>query len=86
MNTKNQTPTQERLGDLERRITTIEKKLDKPNETLLNAFDIISKDMHSTSSRPCESCILITKVIGKPFGCEVTRLAREKRFKESKPQ
>lgn len=86
MNTKKQSPAQARIGDLERRVSTIEDKLNKPNETLFHAFDIISKDMHTSSYRPCDTCQLITKIIDKPFGCEVRRLERIKRIRESKPE
>jgi len=38
--------------------------------TLLNqALDLMSQDMHTVSSRPCETCKFISKVWGQPFGC-----------------
>ena len=33
------------------------------------ALDVVSKDMHSVSSRPCETCRFVSNALGQPFGC-----------------
>lgn len=46
------------------------KNLEERQNTLyIEAFDMISKDMHQASDRPCGTCSFISRVIGKPFGC-----------------
>ncbi len=37
------------------------------------AFDLIEKDPHQWSSRPCPTCIAISALIHRPFGCEKRR-------------
>ncbi len=38
--------------------------------TLLNqTLEIMSNDMHTVSSRPCQTCKVISNILGKPFGC-----------------
>lgn len=32
-------------------------------------LDVLYKDSHGWSNRPCETCRFITNIIGKPFGC-----------------
>ena len=32
-------------------------------------LDIIQRDSHQWSNRPCESCRAISGIIGRPFGC-----------------
>ena len=32
-------------------------------------LDIIQGDSHHWSDRPCQSCLTISGIIGKPFGC-----------------
>jgi hypothetical protein len=33
------------------------------------AFELIEKDPHQWSSRPCPTCQEVSEIIGKPFGC-----------------
>lgn len=33
------------------------------------AFDLIQKDPHQWSTRPCSTCNAVTGIIGKSFGC-----------------
>ncbi len=33
------------------------------------ALQMIEKDPHQYSSRPCETCRVISSLIGRPFGC-----------------
>lgn len=35
-------------------------------ETVL---DLIQKDSHQWSTRPCSTCRAITNIVGRPFGC-----------------
>ena len=41
----------------------------KERNTFFYAMDMISKDMHTVSSRPCETCRFISRALDKPFGC-----------------
>ncbi len=34
------------------------------------ALDLIEKDPHQYSKRPCDTCRTISNLIGRPFGCE----------------
>lgn len=37
---------------------------------LKQAIRVLCMDMHSASSRPCETCRLVSNALGEPFGCE----------------
>jgi len=38
--------------------------------TLLNqTLEMMSNDMHTVSSRPCQTCKFISNVLGQPYGC-----------------
>ena len=38
-----------------------------------------SLDMHAVNKRPCDTCQIISKALGEPFGCDSWReLLREK--------
>lgn len=39
------------------------------NQTIINAIDALTLDMHHPSTRPCRTCQNITNAIGHPFGC-----------------
>ena len=41
-------------------------------------LDIIQKDSHQWSMRPCQSCQTISSIIGKPFGCYKYQEQRKK--------
>jgi hypothetical protein len=41
------------------------------------AFELIYADPHQWSTRPCQTCRAVTAILGKPFGCERYRIARE---------
>jgi len=32
-------------------------------------LDLLQRDPHQWSSRPCQTCRTITSLLGKPFGC-----------------
>jgi hypothetical protein len=34
------------------------------------AMELIYKDSHNWSARPCGTCTAISAIIGKPFGCD----------------
>jgi hypothetical protein len=38
------------------------------------AFELIEKDPHQWSKRPCTTCRTISAIIGRPFGCENAKL------------
>ena len=52
--------------------------LEKQPSALVEAVRLLSKDMHNASSRPCPTCMVVSKVLGEPFGCEA-RLAIKRR-------
>lgn len=52
-----------RERELEARIAALERAM--PAAVL----DLIYKDPHSWSTRPCPTCRTITAIIGQPFGC-----------------
>lgn len=43
------------------------------------AFDLIYRDPHSWSTRPCSTCQTVSELLGRPFGCN--RRANEARDK-----
>jgi hypothetical protein len=44
------------------------------------ALGLIEVDMHTFSTRPCQTCTSITSLIGRPFGC-VNKAMSESRIK-----
>ena len=36
---------------------------------LKEAIKLVSLDMHTTSTRPCNTCAFVTNALGEPFGC-----------------
>lgn len=62
----------ERLDSIEKSMARIVAQLDAANQTidaLRIALDMWSSDMHHPSTRPCPTCGVATKVMGKPMGC-----------------
>lgn len=39
------------------------------NVIMDSVIGIIGMDGHSWSSRPCQTCLAVTGLIGRPFGC-----------------
>jgi hypothetical protein len=39
------------------------------------AARVLNTDPHQWSSRPCETCRVVTGVLGEPFGCDAYREA-----------
>lgn len=37
---------------------------------------VLDGDPHNWSARPCETCRLVTSVLGRPFGCDRVRQER----------
>jgi hypothetical protein len=33
------------------------------------ALDLIQADPHQWSTRPCQTCIAVSAIVGRPFGC-----------------
>lgn len=61
------------------------KQVDISAEELLQAsvrillrpvIEIVYRDPHRWSERPCQSCRTITAILGEPFGCEKFQLER----------
>lgn len=42
-------------------------------------LELIEKDPHQFSSRPCQTCQTVSNMIGKPWGC----IAKEKTVRQS---
>jgi len=42
------------------------------------ALRLLQGDPHSWSERPCDTCRTISSIVGKPFGCYVYALERQK--------
>ena len=42
------------------------------------ALDLIYKDPHQWSDRPCGTCRTVSALIGQPFGCDRRRVERNK--------
>jgi hypothetical protein len=42
----------------------------KPMEA---AFALLESDPHQWGNRPCPTCVTVTALIGKPFGCSAKR-------------
>ena len=38
-------------------------------EQFYHALELYGKDVHKWSSRPCSTCLNISEIIGRPFGC-----------------
>lgn len=75
----------ERLDSIEKSMARIVAQLDAANPTidaLRAVLDMWSNDMHQHSSRPCETCRVATKVMGKPMGC----YAYQALFNRPKPE
>jgi len=45
-------------------------------------LNIIQRDPHQWSTRPCQSCRTISSLINRPFGCILYRMQKEKEKKE----
>lgn len=65
----------EDLLQLARIIGEHEKKSDR----LQAVADVLDGDGHTFSLRPCETCAFVTKMIGRPFGCDRRMAERAKR-------
>jgi len=39
------------------------------------AFDLIEKDPHLWSTRPCSTCAAVSTLLHRPYGCEKKRLS-----------
>lgn len=62
----------ERLDGLEQALA------DAPSAHAMRAaLRIVSQDMHVASTRPCDTCRMVTAALGEPFGCS----ARAERLK-----
>lgn len=46
------------------------------DSALKRAVRLLALDMHEASSRPCESCRIVSAALGEPFGCEIRVQAR----------
>lgn len=46
--------------------------------------DAIEQDSHCWSDRPCDTCRLVSTIIGKPFGCIRKAQEQRKRLSERK--
>lgn len=57
---------EKRLDDVELRLKNVDQQV---RAAFIEALRLISKDMHTTSSRPCTTCKFISNVMGEPFGC-----------------
>ena len=68
--------TSEQMDRIEEKV---DKILDQP-KALADAVRLLSKDMHTVSTRPCETCALVTNVLGEPFGCVARAIQRKKKL------
>lgn len=71
-------PTQiilfERIVDIGDAVQRIEQTLSIADVVALRgALQIVSLDMHATSTRPCSTCQTVSAVLGEPFGCDARR-------------
>lgn len=41
--------------------------------------DLIYRDPHQWSQRPCATCRAVTSIIGEPFGCDRYRKEKQER-------
>lgn len=57
--------------DLIVRINALEASLawSVKDSALREAIRVLSKDMHTASTRPCSTCQLVSNALGEPFGC-----------------
>ena len=46
-------------------------------------LDLLQKDAHSWSTRPCGTCKAISSIIDKPFGCYQYKIEWEARHAQS---
>lgn len=54
-------------------------------KVLLEAVtDVLDRDPHCWSYRPCDTCRLVSTIIGKPFGCIRKAQEQRKRLSERK--
>lgn len=62
------------------RLDGIEQALaDAPSaHALRGALKVLSRDMHVVSTRPCDTCRMVSAALGEPFGCS----ARAERLKK----
>jgi hypothetical protein len=40
------------------------------------ALDLIQKDPHQWSTRPCQTCSAVSALVRRPFGCEKFRIEK----------
>ena len=57
----------------------MDKALDNAVTVLIACLTLVSKDMHTVSSRPCETCRKISDVLEAPFGCYAYQEKRRKK-------
>jgi len=41
------------------------------------ALDLIQKDPHQWSKRPCPTCSVVSTLVGKPFGCTLYAIQKK---------
>jgi hypothetical protein len=44
---------------------------------VMQAFGALQADPHQWSTRPCQTCRIITGILGEPFGCDLYREQRK---------
>lgn len=73
--------TEERLASIERRLLAVEAIAHPPIDLTAivgERAEIVAKciesDPHVFGTRPCQTCRVVSSVLGRPFGC-VARLA-----------
>ena len=66
----------EHRGVMEKNTNAVMQVVSQTNEenaSLRVALDLLENDMHQFGPRPCPTCDQVTRLIGRPFGCEVAR-------------
>ncbi len=61
-----------RLMKMERILDLVEAKiefLEGEATSFKRAFELLEVDPHSFSSRPCQTCMAVSTLIGRSYGC-----------------